>query len=189
MDSYRTSSFSPYRKVKQEEAHTKDNSQRACWLRRGGSIFNRVMAIAAGSPSTRSLVQLMRQELDKAVTKAPQASAVEPYQALECPSCEGFMHKPICLPCGHSMCLSCVEKPSEQRKKTVTCCSCKKSHPKIPVGFTSPRHPTLLLQNLSTKWYPSLLESCAHREEGNRMAHEQNLSQALLHYTKALENG
>lgn len=110
-------------------------------------------------------------------------------QLLECSSCSGFMSQPVCLPCGHSACRSCLDRPSEQAGSVVSCPQCNERHSKIPLGSSSPRKTTLLLQNLQQKWFPSVLECCRHREEGNRFAQEGDFPMAIECYNRAVTTG
>ncbi len=181
-------------RLKHPRSHSfKDIDGCSLTKKRGGCLLNRLvsrhMAAASSLTPSQRLVQQMTNGLRGEMKVIPSVKITQPYQILECPSCEGFMNKPICLPCGHSLCKSCLEKPSDSRKNTTTCSCCKKSFNKIPIGFQNYRSPTVLLQNFSVKWYPCLLQCCTLREEGNKMAHGQNLAAAILEYAKALETG
>lgn len=143
------------------------------------------------SAQTRHLVSELRQELERVLPRAEcRVSTDKSTQRLfECSCCEGFMSQPVCLPCGHTACRSCLDRPSEQAGSIVTCPRCKEKHPKIPLGGSSPRKTTLLLQNIQQKWFPDVLECCRHREDGNRFALEGNFPQAIDAYEKAARKG
>ena len=186
--SYLSFSGRHHRRDQNEVPLTATQHTKPCvYLKNKGTVFiHRLVAMAKCSASTRSLVQQMRQELERVIPGPPTVCIPEPHQLMECIACEGFMNLAVCLPCGHSVCRSCMDKPS---KDTITCPRCKDTHSKVPIGFTTARKPTLLLQNISEKWYPIMLESCRYREDGNRMAQENNLLQALQCYNIAVENG
>ena len=168
----------------------------ACLLsltKKGGNFLCQLLPgnhYMAGAGSVSALVQRMVSDLQAEITNKPPATTItEPRHLLECPACDGFTSKPVCLPCGHSVCKSCLEKPSERAKDHGTCSCCKALFPKVPYGFQKPRCSTLLLQNISEKWYPTLSECCTLREEGNRLANEKKTLEAIAQYTKALERG
>lgn len=170
--------------------------------KRGGSFIKKFIprkAYMAGAdrdtgvppnPSVIELVQKIRSDVCNELNSKPRLEDKRgPYQVLECPSCEGFMSKPVCLPCGHSLCKSCIERPSEATRTSLLCPSCGNTCSKIPLSFQNGRSPTVILQSISEKWYPRLLECCAIREEGNKLATEKRISEAIAKYTTALEIG
>ena len=171
-------------------------SKNVCLLsltKKGGDFLSKLKLVPrqmATNHSVRVLIQRMVSCLREEVgCKPASTSSREPYQVLECPSCEGFMNKAICLPCGHSMCKPCSEKPTERAKDTIMCYHCKRSSPKTPIGFQNCRSPTVLIQNLSESRYPALIKSCWLREQGNKMANEKKLPEAVDQYTEALRIG
>ena len=185
-------------KIRLTDRLTRTRSIDLCSLtKKGGDYLSKavrhgmaaVSPLPPPSPIARRLVQQMITDLRAEMNTVPSVVVSEPYQLLECPSCEGFMNKPICLPCGHSLCKSCLERPSDKYKNTIICSCCKNTFNKIPVGFQKCRSSTVLLQKVSVKWYPILLECCNLREKGNSTAHGRNLSDAILQYTRALETG
>lgn len=174
--------------------------------KRGGSFIKRFihrnkayMSAAAMPPTTPAVVELVQKirgdvctELDRLKPRLDEGKGITdggPYQVLECPSCDGFMNKPICLPCGHSLCKSCIERPSDSTRTSLLCPSCGQSCSKIPLGFQNGRSPTFILQRVSEKWYPQLLECCTIRQEGNKLANEKKIVEAIGKYTAALETG
>ena len=130
---------------------------------------------------------------------------------LDCAYCTGFMVQPVCLPCGHSVCRSCLEK-TVVGGDLLACPSCSQTFPCVPAGFSSnsdsnserrrsggnsgaahaatiSRKPTLILQNALLKWYPERVESSKHKDEGNIFANEGDFPMAIHWYSKALETG
>ena len=122
---------------------------------------------------------------------------------LDCAYCIGFMVQPVCLPCGHSVCKSCLDK-TVVGGDILACPYCSQAFPSMPLGFSSSdsggvesngdakasfRRPTLMLQNALLKWYPEWVESSKHRDEGNIFANEGDFPIAVHWYTKALQTG
>lgn len=153
---------------------------------KGVTFLHKILAMAKCSALSRRLVSQMTREL---VSLAPDTTSRETYDAMDCVGCRGFMSQPVCLPCGHSHCKTCLDRPSDQARDSIVCLICKESHPKLPLGFTTSRKPTLLLQDLSQKWYPLMASACQLREEGNKCARENDFESALGHYQKAVETG
>ena len=107
-----------------------------------------------------------------------------------CPLCRCLMMRPVCLPCGHSLCKPCLARSTIRVFDDCTRCPrCLQSWPVLPPGMTEERRPTLLLQNVFMRWYPGWAECCKYREEGNRFAQEGDFSSAVHYYNKALETG
>ena len=189
---------SPY----QSSIPTPRGSPRPCqYLKtRGASILHKLVAMATCSARSKGLVNKMKEELSKLlpvsdiVTPLPpppsSPSPSLPLPLLSCSTCQGHMIKPVCLPCGHSHCVSCLKRSSELHKTSLTCSRCQETHPQVPVGFESPRKPTLILQTVSLKHYPvEMSVCCEERERGNEFAQSGDFEMALLHYNKALETG
>lgn len=138
---------------------------------------------------------------------------------LDCAYCAGFMVQPVCLPCGHSVCKSCVDK-TVVGGDLVVCPACNQTFPYVPLGFGSNnssrsnggsgesgktgtggggggaslprsdgRRPTLILQNALLKWYPEWVESSKHKDEGNVFANEGDFPVAVHWYSRALQTG
>ena len=122
---------------------------------------------------------------------------------LDCAYCIGFMVQPVCLPCGHSVCKSCLDK-TVLGGDVLACPYCSQAFPSMPLGFGRPdsgsagsygdgtanfRRPTLMLQNALLKWYPEWVESSKHKDEGNIFANEGDFPIAVHWYTKALQTG
>ena len=62
---------------------------------------------------------------------------------LDCGYCIGFMVQPVCLPCGHSVCKSCLDKTMVGGGGAVgasdhllACPSCGHTFPTVPLGFS-----------------------------------------------------
>ena len=151
---------------------------------KGVTFLHKILAMAKCSALSRRLVSQMTREL---ASLAPKMG--ETYDIMDCASCRGFMSQPVCLPCGHSHCRTCLDRPSDQVRDSITCVVCKEAHPKIPLGFSTARKPTLLLQNVSQRWYPMMVAACQYREEGNKCARDNDFQSALCHYQKAVETG
>lgn len=151
--------------------------------------LHQLLSMAGCSQQSRRMVTGMRRKLEELLVSRDCSSRTGAQRILECCACEGFMSRPVCLPCGHSVCQLCVERRCEQSRDTVTCPKCRESHPRKPLRFEHQRKPTLLLQNVCQKWYPALIECCKHREEGNKHAMERNFPLAVQCYDKAVETG
>ena len=111
---------------------------------------------------------------------------------LDCSSCEGFMVQPVCLPCGHSLCKSCMQRmcaASSRLSSFFRCPSCKQAWPQTPPSSSEYRKQTTILYSVIQKWFPRWLEACKHREEGNCFAQEGDFPLAVYWYDKALETG
>ena len=143
-------------------------------------------------------------------THSPSASAGainSNLRHLDCAYCTGFMVQPVCLPCGHSVCKSCLQKTAVGGD-LLACPSCSQTFPCVPLGFGSNsgsssenghggrtassadyRRPTLMLQNALLKWYPEWVESAKHKDEGNVFANEGDFPMAVHWYNKALQTG
>lgn len=129
---------------------------------------------------------------------------------LDCAYCTGFMVQPVCLPCGHSVCKSCLDKTTVGGD-LLACPNCSQTFPRVPVGFgsnsgslsggqrtvlgsrttlnTDCRRPTLMLQNAVFKWYPEWVESAKRKDEGNVFANEGDFPMAVQWYNRALQTG
>ena len=123
---------------------------------------------------------------------------------LDCAHCIGFMVQPVCLPCGHSVCKSCLDK-TVVGGDVLACPYCSQAFPSVPIGYgcsdssggpvdgavsnINARRPTLMLQNALPKWYPEWVESAKHKDEGNVFANEGDFPIAVHWYTKALQTG
>ena len=71
---------------------------------------------------------------------------------LECSICLEEMTKPKILPCGHSFCLTCLNRTADRNNKKVLCAICRKKHrlPKFGVkGFPNNFTLVALLDSMS----------------------------------------
>lgn len=171
-------------------AESVGGSPRTCeYLKsRGANIIHKLLAMARCSVHSRKLVSAMRIELGKVLP--PRPTATTSHDLLLCSTCDGYMTRPVNLPCGHSHCHLCLERPSDKDKELVLCSKCQESHSRVPVGFDGPRRPTLLLQSVCSKYYPPEVITCyLERERGNQFAQEGNYSSAIEYYNKALQTG
>lgn len=136
------------------------------------------------SQETRFLLSSLTSRLEVALPLDEVAG--EGIQLLDCSSCEGFMAVPVCLPCGHSLCRSCLEQLSAVH---ASCPRCQELWPRDPPGIDGGRKPTLCLLNAFQRWYPNRIESCRLRDEGNDFASKGNFSRAVQSYSEALAPG
>ena len=86
---------------------------------------------------------------------------------LECSICLEEMTKPKILPCGHSFCLTCLNRTADRNNKKVLCAICRKKHrlPKFGVkGF--PNNFTLV----------AFLDSMSISSKSNKNAGENHAS-------------
>lgn len=188
----------------------------ALLVRRALSMSNAGAHQSCCSHQSRVLLAAMRTQLAIALEErdlTPSRSAASPssYSAIvSCNICGGFMVKPVCMPCGHSVCKACTEKSTMLSGENLVCPKCNQTFPKIPKALSPPpdwreeegvseatppkqqpqrRVPTLTLQNAFCKWYPQWVESCQCREEGNKYANQGDFVLAAEWYTRALETG
>lgn len=161
------------------------------------SVLQCMRTMTMSSQQSKALLVVMRKRLADAMKQAstPHASSGtasprERIDQLDCPNCEGFMAQPVCLPCGHSLCKSCIEKT--MKLGGVVCPKCMQPVPKdylMNKDGTQSRRPTVILQNLFQKLYPQWVESCKYREEGNMFANEGDFPLAIHWYDKAVSTG
>ena len=179
-------------------------------------LLGRVMYLSNCSKSSRALLAALRGQLKSALGQRGLLAGVDttqlapnsPSAHFDCEYCKGFMVQPVCLPCGHSVCKSCVDNlpKSCMNIQSLVCPRCNSTFPKVPPAFAlapsssgegrnskapveQNRKPTLILQNVLRKWYPKWVESCKYREEGNQFANEGDYPLAVHWYTKAIETG
>ena len=176
-------------------------SQKPCqYLKaRGANILNKLIAMATCSSHSKSMVVKMKEELSRMLPMTntstpsdspPPSSSSLPLSLLSCSTCQGHMIKPVCLPCGHSHCLSCIERMADTQKQTITCSRCQEGHPRVPMGFQSSRQSTFILQTVLSKHCPAEMSLCCEeRERGNEFAQSGNFETALVHYNRAMETG
>ena len=168
----------------------------------GTSIGESKVMSSSCSRQSRVLLAAMRSQLEIAldqhqVVMSRSSSPQSPYSSLvSCRKCGGFMVRPVCLPCGHSLCHSCVHKAPD-----MACPKCKRisnvhagertaaGQRTAAGGNDCSLTPTLTLQNTFSKWYPEWVESSRCREEGNRHANNGDFVSATHWYTQALETG
>ena len=135
-----------------------------------------------------SIITQLNAALGTAATRTPGVG--ETTETPVCPLCRCLMIRPVCLPCGHSLCKPCLARSTSRFfGDCAHCPRCRQSWPVVPPGMTEDRRPTLVLQNAFMRWYPGWAECCKYREEGNRFAQEGDYPLAVHHYNKALETG
>ncbi|CAI8051112.1 LON peptidase N-terminal domain and RING finger protein 3, partial [Geodia barretti] len=164
------------------------------------------MKMATCSQSSRTLYINIKSALDAALRPLAGVMAATTVRGGEsagtpvCPLCRCLMIRPVCLPCGHSLCKPCLARSTNNplfcgsgRHRTDPVCArcprCQQSWPVVPPGMEEDRRPTVVLQNAFIRWYPGWAECCKYREEGNRFAQEGNFALAVQYYHKALETG
>ena len=93
------------------------------------------------------------------------------------------MVQPVCLPCGHSMCKSCVDKVNKLCGET--CGRCKQ-----PISSNSANYsPTIVLRTVVEKFFPKWVESGQYREAGNRHMSECDFHMSIEWFSKAITLG
>ncbi len=153
------------------------------------ALIKRFINMSEYSERSRRLLTAMRTQLSASF---PLNTAQEDgrHRLLDCPVCEGFMPQPLCFPCGHSICKTCIDRTlTGIVSSAVLCPICRRRWPRTPPGCSGERCPTLVLQNVLAMWYPKWVDSCMHREEGNRFAEEGDFPIAISWYCKAMETG
>lgn len=155
------------------------------------TLVRRMLGLSTCSENSRKLFVNIKSQLDAAL--APLASRRGESTSRDtpvCPSCQCLMIRPVCLPCGHSLCKPCLARsPSRFSGTSARCPRCYQSWPVVSPGMNEERKPTLVLQNAFMRWYPGWAECCKYREEGNRFAQEGDYPLAVHWYNKALETG
>jgi len=174
-------------------------------------LLSRIQIMASCSQQSRKVLVVLRRRVSSALEQEKMSpstwhvskdSSVDYTGRVSCRNCEGFMVQPVCLPCGHSLCKSCTEKSNIASNDSLTCPNCNQVCSKIPpkcvedLAPGSPstrdqkcRAPTLIIQNAFRRWYPDWVESCRYREEGNMYANKDDFTNAVHHYSQALEKG
>ena len=158
------------------------------------TLFRRMLGMATCSESSRTLFLYIKSELEAAlgplVVKQLERGDNGARKTPVCPCCQCLMMRPVCLPCGHSLCKPCLARsPSRFSGDSARCPRCQQSWPVVAPGMSEERRPTLALQNVFMRWYPGWAECCKYREEGNRFAQEGDFPLAVHWYNKALETG
>lgn len=169
------------------------------------TVVRRMLGIkmATCSQNSRTLCINIKSAIDAALgplASSVRAAAVRGGESAGtpiCPLCRCLMIRPVCLPCGHSLCKPCLTRSTANnplfcRRSDPACARCPRCHqswPVIPPGMGVDRRPTVVLQNAFIRWYPGWAECCKYREEGNRFAQEGNFPLAVQYYNKALETG
>lgn len=190
-----------HRDLSREQNHSVNCTQQQGWTSTVSTLVQHLLTMTQCSKVSRALLAILRDRLAHAMLQELKHPASgdgglgESTDLFDCPYCEGFMAKPVCLPCGHSLCKSCTEKTTKQCNKIV-CPTCRNSVPKTfhTNALTSKdsehsRRATVLLQNVVEKFYPRQVESCKFREEGNMFANEGDFPLAILAYDKGLSTG
>ena len=116
--------------------------------------------------------------------------------ALKCSCCSGLIMEPVCFPCGHSTCRSCIDKlPTPppvpvQQGRTLECPQCKQAwSPYQRSDGERRRNPTVLLTSLWTKYLTAQCKAAGLKENGNKFATEGNYLKAVESYSESLVAG
>lgn len=156
------------------------------------TIVRRMLGMATCSQDSRTLFINVKARLEAALSPLVTMKRGDSGETSTpvCPLCLCLMMRPVCLPCGHSLCKPCVARTTSRFLGDSACCPrCRQSWPVVPPGMSGERRPTLVLQNAFMRWYPGWAECCKYREEGNRFAQEGDFPLAVHWYNKALETG
>lgn len=157
--------------------------------------------MASCSQNSRTLFMNIKAQLDTAL--APLSSLILATATRDevnigtpiCFLCRFLMVRPVCLPCGHSLCKSCLARSTnhihltESDPNSIRCPRCQQMWPEVPPGMGGERRSTITLQNAFIRWYPAWSRCCKFREEGNRFAQEGDFTKAVDSYNKALDAG
>ncbi len=136
-----------------------------------------------GTKQSRALFSVSRDKLSSAAGQ----ESLDPQDTnfFDCSYCEGFMAQPVCLPCGHSLCKTCIHKLFSSRTSVCPSLKCKE-----PITLClAERVPTLMMRDMIKKCFPEWVESCHFREVGNTFANKGDFPTATEWYNKAIETG
>lgn len=97
-----------------------------------------------------------------------------------CPSCFEVLEEPHTLLCGHSYCNKCLQKESVGNQ----CRLCSYRFNGVDIADT---RPNVLVMSIAEKLWPKNKRTVSLRNEGNELFKQNNLEEALLKYTQAIE--
>ena len=134
--------------------------------------------------------------LEEALTDSKtEAGRENELSALKCCCCSGLIMDPVCFPCGHSTCKTCIDKlpspplASEQQGKMVECPQCRQPW-SVHVGSGERRrHPTVLVTRLWNKHLTAQHTAAGLKEKGNTYATEGDYLRAVESYSQSLMAG
>lgn len=161
--------------------------RRADGLARGGQLGAalRLYRRAFGQRPVRAerlgpLVACLARRVRARGGAAPRPPARRAWEDFGCRQCQGFLHEPVSLRCGHTCCKQCLERAAPGG-----CGPCRRGggpgQPPLRVNVT--------LSNLLAKWFPGQVQASRLRHEGNRLYREKQLQGALQKYNEALRLG
>ncbi len=124
-----------------------------------------------------------------------EAGREDELSALKCYCCSGLIMDPVCFPCGHSTCKTCIDKlpspplASEQQGKMVECPQCRQAWSVYIGSGERRRHPTVLVTRLWNKHLTAQYTAAGLKEKGNTYATEGDYLRAVESYTQSLMAG
>ena len=120
-----------------------------------------------------------------AVVAAAAAEQAPPLVAdpWSCTSCLGVLCEPVTLPCGHSICTSCLGK---DKRNHPVCRKCGADYGRYNVKGACTN---VLVKNLCQKYWGEELVLIRLRTKGNSLFQEAKVAEAIEVYTKAIELG
>lgn len=124
-----------------------------------------------------------------------EAGREDELSALKCCCCSGLIMDPVCFPCGHSTCKTCIDKlpspplASEQQGKAVECPQCRQSWSVCIGSGERRRHPTVLVTRLWNKHLTAQYKAAGLKEKGNTYATEGDYLRAVESYSQSLLAG
>ncbi|XP_066496282.1 LON peptidase N-terminal domain and RING finger protein 3-like [Tiliqua scincoides] len=98
-----------------------------------------------------------------------------------CGQCQGFLHRPVSLRCGHSFCKPCLETGRARG-----CCALCPPGARDGQRQQRPLRVNVALAQLLEKWFPGQARAARLRHEGNRLYRGGRLKAALRKYDEAL---
>lgn len=124
------------------------------------------------------------------------AGGEDALDALKCSCCSGLIMDPVCFPCGHSTCKTCIDKlPTPplafgQQGRMVECPQCRQPW-SVYIGSNGERrrNPTVVLTSLWNKHLAAQCKAAGLKEKGNKFATEGDYSRAVESYSQSLVAG
>ena len=137
--------------------------------------------------------QLPVSSLESALKSSEVDEEYDLLNSLNCHRCNGLIMDPVCLPCGHCLCKTCVEKAAVavgvMRKRQVECPSCKQRWACQSGQGNSNRNSNVLLSKIWNESFPKRRKAYEYKEDGNKFATEKDFPLAIDSYTLALTEG
>jgi hypothetical protein len=134
--------------------------------------------------------QLPVSSLESALKSSEVDEEYDLLNSLNCHRCNGLIMDPVCLPCGHCLCKTCVEKAAVavgvMRKRQVECPSCKQRWACQSGQGNSNRNSNVLLSKIWNESFPKRRKAYEYKEDGNKFATEKDFPLAIDSYTLAL---